>query len=313
MKGHAATERPAWNRFSGLANNIADTLNEAIHARYLKRPQAFCHLAGAKKLLLTADYSGHRMSPYRTVGLLLVNKDDVAPWKSRLQHLRKGCLGRRRLSYKDLRHDTIRRKALPHFLASADRLRGYCLAVAFAKNLDPLVEDVADHKGLLAPLAQWPKPLRLWGLYVTVVAATLIQSTCSADADFVFFTDEDELVSPRERLEQFVTLLRVVVRDIGPNQYGTITYGTAGMTGNNLFVEDMCAVPDLVAGALTDYLRSAGGEATLEVPSTALDPRARVVIDWMLTKAGGLTRLAAVDDAAPAPQIGRVRLLRRDP
>ena len=95
----------AWSRIEGLAEHVAVSLNAAIHARYLERPQAFCSLADAKKLLLTADYSGDQSdSQYRTVGLLLVNEEDLESWKTRLAVVRRAGLGRRRLSYKDLRH-----------------------------------------------------------------------------------------------------------------------------------------------------------------------------------------------------------------
>lgn len=306
----------AWNRIEGLAEHVADRLNAAIHARYLERPQSFCSLADAKKLLLTADYSGdQRDSRYRTVGLLLVNEEDLKSWKTRLVKVRKTGLGGRRLSYKDLHHDAIEWKALPRFLASAGPLRGYCLAVAFAKELAPLVEDVADHKGLLAPLAQWPKALCLWALYVTSVAGILVTSTSPADVDFVFVTDDDELAANPKRLKEFVTLLNVSVGQLSPKRFGTIKFRTTGMPTGNLFLEDMCTIPDLVAGALMDFLRSTGATASqdpLQVASSALDERAQVLIDWMLTEGNGPTRLAAIIDGAAPPKTGRVRVLRRN-
>ena len=73
------SEGAAWSRIEGLADDLAEGLNAAIHARYVERPQAFCSLADAKQLWLTADYSGDRKSPYRTVGLLLVNEEGGCP------------------------------------------------------------------------------------------------------------------------------------------------------------------------------------------------------------------------------------------
>ena len=306
----------AWSRIEGLAEHVADRLNAAIHARYLKRPQAFCSLGDAKKLLLTADYSGDQSdSRYRTVGLLLVNEEDLESWKTRLAGVRRAGLGRRRLSYKDLRHDAIKWKALPHFLESAGPLRGYCLAVAFAKELAPLVEDVASHKGLLAPLAKWPKALRLWALYVTAVEGIIITSTCQDDTDFVVVTDEDELAANPKRLEEFVNLLNVTVGQLSSKRFNKIVFRTTQMPTKNLFVEDLCTLPDLVGGALMDLLRSAGGKASqdpLQVESSMLDVRAKVLIGWMLTEGNGLTRLAAIIDGAPPPNTARVRLLCRN-
>ena len=304
----------AWSRIKGSAEHVADGLNAAIHARYLERPHAFCSLAGAKKLVLTADYSGDQSdSRYRTVGLLLVNDEDLASWKSMLASVRKNVLGRRRLSYKDLR-DGIKWRALPRFLASAGPLRGYCLAVAIAKDLEPLVEDVADHKGHLAPLAKWRVAPRLRALHVAVVAAILIASTSPADADFKFVTDDDEMVANPIRLHQFRTLLNVVVGQVSPKRFGSLAIRTTGIPTRNLFAEDLCALPDLVAGALMDFLRSRGATASrhpLRLASSALDRRARVLIDWMLTEANGPTRLAAIIDAADPPNAFRVHLLRR--
>lgn len=309
------TTGEAWSRLEGLPEHVADALNAAIHARYVERPQGFCSLANAKRLLLAADYSGDQSdSRYRTVGLLLANEEDLLAWKAKLTALRSSRLGRRRLSYKDLRHDAIRWKSLRSFLPTLSPLRAYCLAVAIEKDLAPLVEDVANHKGLLAPLSTWPKAVRWKALDVAVVAAVLVTSTSPPDADFMFITDDDDVAANPRRLEEFVTLLNLAVGLLTPRRFGTITFRTTGMPTKNLFVEDLCALPDLAAGALMDFLRSTGptgSQDPLEVASSALDERAQVLIDWIVTEGNGPTRLAAIVDRAAPPNAARVRLLRR--
>jgi hypothetical protein len=304
----------AWSRAKGLPEHIADGLNAAVHARFCERPQAFCSLADAKKLLLTADYSGEQSdSRYRTVGLLLVNEEDLQPWKARLAAVRAAGLGRRRLSYKALRSDAIRWKALSAFLASAGPLRGYCLAVAFEKNMVPLVGDVADHKGVLAPLSGWPKEVRRKALEVAMVVSVLVMSASPSDADLMLVTDNDAMAAHPQRLEEFVTQINVLLGQLTPKRFGTVTFRTTSIPADNLFVEDLCALPDLAAGALMDFLRSptARSQEPLQATSSALDERTQVLLDWMLREGSGLTRLAAIVDRSDQPHAGRVRLLRR--
>lgn len=285
----------------------------AVAARYAERPQTFCDLRSTTKLTMAADFSGdHKASPYHTVAFVLMDEAALPKWKERLVQVRNRGLGRRRMSFKRL-NDGVRWQLLPSYLGTFQGLAGYCIVVAFNKRLVPLVEDVASHTGVLAALAAWPTATRMRALHIAVVGALAVASVCAAGSDLVLVLDEDAVAANKKRLDEFVTLLRRSVADLAARQYGTITYRTTAIPDQNLFVEDICAIPDLAAGAVTDLLRHCSAprwSEDLSVASDQLNERSRVLLDWFLGEAPGLTRLAAVVDPADQPNIGVARLLR---
>jgi hypothetical protein len=147
-------------------------------------------------------------------------------------------------------------------------------------------------------------------LQVAVVAALLLLSTCPPDVDTTFVTDNDEIAATPSRLSELVTLLRVVVGQLGQKRFGTLRSRTIG-TSRHLFLEDVCAAPDLAAGALMDFLRSnpLRERETPDVQVASLDPRTRILVPWLLDAPGRLTRLLAIVDPVPPPELFRVRLL----
>jgi hypothetical protein len=129
------------------------------------------------------------------------------------------------------------------------------------------------------------------------------------DSDIVFVVDDDAIAANERRHSQFIGVLRRVVAEMAARRYGTLTYRTTTWPDRNLFMEDVCSIPDLAAGTVMAALRSSRSpDGNARISAKDLDARSRPILTWLLGDSRGLTRLVAIVDPATRPNIASVRL-----
>lgn len=303
-----------WMPLRDTEDHLAGILSKVIARECANDSGRFCDLRQSQRVILAADFSGdHEESDYRVIGFAAMDSATVDTWKVHMQKLRRDTpLKRRRMSFKELR-DRVRLKALPRYLGTMQVLHGYCLVVALNKKLGPLAE--VQLTGALAPLAQWKDNVRQRAVHIATVGAFLASSVCGTGADITLAVDADEMASDRQRFSEFQSLFRVCTHNLAARQFGTLEACTTLDPTKNLFVDDLCAIADLSAGAVMHALRRVRDKQPPQDPAgdftlsrDDLGERA-IVWDWCFDRGPGLTRIVAVVDPAPAPRCGHVRVL----
>jgi hypothetical protein len=221
-------------------------------------PDRFPEIKG-DVLLITSDYSGsQKQSDFDVISILLSDFDNLGAWHTlrqsvRDEHLRDG----RRMSYKGL-GDKYRQRALHPFLNAANVIPGLLFSVAISKKIRPLVmkpgelDELVEHYQLKG---NWDdrsleNMLRVAN-FVSFAAAGIFQN----QEGVLWLTDHDELAANPLRISDvcnvlpFFELLHFRKR-IGFRFFQTIT--APEFMADKLLFEDLCAIPDLAAGMLSE-------------------------------------------------------------
>ncbi|KAA5541919.1 hypothetical protein FYK55_17130 [Roseiconus nitratireducens] len=204
-------------------------------------------------LVLAADYSGdHQSSGYQLLTFLLADRPGVlSEWESERISIRNKYLDDgRRHAFKSL-NDAQRQKALVPFLKASSRINGVLLCVAIdkemaASNLGYSVGDPSAFKPrVLAKLTQ-----------VALFGSLLVSGLATTGQNLMWLTDEDEIVSNEQSQIEAGNVIGCLLDRMCPFGMPKIQLGIAGKFDDGRRAEDLCAIPDLVGGAVAECLTS---------------------------------------------------------
>jgi hypothetical protein len=242
---------PNYDFMLNLSNCIGDFSD--LHPEYLPA------LKG-ESLLITSDYSGaHKSSDFDVISILVSDFDLLYPWLRlrdaiRSMHLPNG----RRMSYKSL-GDKFKQRALHPFLHAADFIPGLLFTVAISKKIRPLVmkpgelPDAQDRFDLEATWDDYSfETMMRVANFVTFAAAAI----CPQPKSVTWFTDEDEFVANPARLHDVTKMMAFFElvhfrKPIEFKFFQTIT-PPEWFWPDKLLLEDLCAIPDLAAGMISE-------------------------------------------------------------
>ena len=263
-------------------------------------------MRNAKKLVIASDYGGdHGDASHTTVCFLIASAASVADWTCSQKIVRSTYLGDgRRLSYKGL-NDKHKRLALAPFLAAANRLNGVVVTFLIDKRLISLFQAVGKldkNDPDLLNLPTWKSSSVERMFRITHIASLLLRGLSGIHQDVLWVTDEDAIVANESRLRQFVSAFGNVASHYLSHDLGHIRVATTASDNGTRDVEDLVAISDIVAGALTDVLADfavRGGFASigLTMPDTkTTKAKARKVMDWFSDDRHPLRRVVCVVD-----------------
>jgi hypothetical protein len=226
------------------------------------------------------------------------------------------------MSFKQLRHGP-RKRALRAFLAAADLLDGLVLVVLVDKRLPRLIGEQGDP----ACFPQMVVAERGWNLksfdrlsLVCSLLATLVAGLSDAGQDLLWITDQDEIAPNPVKHNHAGNVAWLHVSRYAPKNHGKFVFATTEVDSHsgNMRHEDLVAIPDLAAGALTAALSSVASSgfrvsAHLGVPLGVDIPEHSAEILTWLSSQSSLRRLVVVLDRAecesnPAVIVGRPSL-----
>lgn len=214
-------------------------------------------------LILACDHSGEHATPeFRVLSFLVTTYRSVAAWDPlrvavRQKHLADG----RRMSFKGL-NDALRINAFSTFLDAASQLNGvlYCVGVekgfAFPKDtLPPLQHD-------------WTHDTLNKLVEVCVFGGVLINGLRTQGQHVHWITDDDSTVANDRAMADASSLMSGILRKY-PGENPQLGLGVASRFEDDRRAEDLVAIPDLAAGAYSEFL-TAMGKANM--PTTGTGP-----------------------------------------
>jgi len=240
------------------------------------------------RLLVTSDYAGEHRSATHLIYCYLVVGGGARGWFQAIGSARAGLLpDGRRMAYKRL-DDSLRQKALAPFLRAAANLDGHLVAIAVDKRKKWLstAPGVAQRLQKAFGLnASW-NPRSLEAMMRKVHFLSIILSLWSGPyTNLTWITDQDEFVANDARHDDALVAAARVSSFYVPHPMGVFALNTTGQDQEAPEYEDLCAVPDLTAGMLSEIASQLSKEGSWEarmprILETELPIKTDVIADW---------------------------------
>ncbi len=247
-----------WRSVVAAPRTVFGLLAEEFAMMDQKYANSLPDLRASKTLLLGADCSGEdSKAPYVVYSLLMTSIEAWAAWEpKRLQIRIEHFSDLRHMSFKKLNDKQSERALLP-ILTAADSLNGLVFSLAISKQC-PSVFAASPPLGLknsqLAAYHKW-KPSVLDKAFPTLhLSGLLLAGLAEAGQDLLWFTDEHAIAANDQRVIELTKLFAWISSLYLTFDMGKCRCGTSRCDNGTLQIEDLLAIPDLVAGALSDQL-----------------------------------------------------------
>ncbi len=191
------------------------------------------------------------------------------------------------MAYKRL-DDHQRQEALFEFLSAAANLDGHLVAVAVDKRknwLSTIPSAAADFQTGMGLTANW-QPRALESMIRKVHFPAILLSLWSARlGNVTWITDQDEFVANDRRHDDALLAAARMTAFYADRPMGVFRLNTTAQDPEIKDYEDLCAIPDLAAGMLSDVATRLSREVIWEdkfrrVLPNALPLKAEIIADW---------------------------------
>lgn len=231
----------------------------------------------AQTLHVFSDYSDG--PSYSSYSFMFTDLSQSRSGLDAFQALRSTTGFGRRMSYKNL-GDGVRAAALPGFCEAARQLHGHVMTFAIARSIDTLFAPSADDDSdaELSRIAdKYGSPrMREHLARVLHFFAFSLAGLSRPGQHVEWFTDVDPVVPEQEWLHDFVNLAGNLASHYLVHTLGDMRIGTTRSDDGTLLLEDLCAVPDLIAGSVAQALSHQGVDP-LTLPTGLVVPLAATV------------------------------------
>lgn len=269
-------------------------------------PDFFPDLRDCPDLVMASDYAGeHAGSDYQVAVFLLTNRLGIMQtWEAeRLMVRQKYLVDGRRIAFKKLT-DRALQKALGPFLNATQKMNGIVFCAAIDKSL------LDSNFGYQFNLIGAAKPLILAKLTrIAVLGSMLVGGLSNSGQNLHWITDDDEIVSNEVVCQEAGAVISAMMNRNCPKGMEVPCLGIAGKFEDNRRAEDLCAIPDLVGGAMAEML-TAIDKATIPRESDIVTPvlgrtstKSKLVFSWFAGLKGPLKKLFCLVRAAPEGQV----------
>src|SRR6185369_2143739 len=246
---------------------------------------------GGEVLYVVSDYGGnHQKSKYLTTSILLMDLGNSSEWELkrrdvRESHLRDG----RRMSFKGL-NDVHRRRALVPFLKAADSIHGICVTIAVHKSIRFLCTDKENWPSLMPSLklqARWSNGAFENAMRLVHFVSLLVGGFSRKGQEVYWISDQDDFFANRIFSEDVAAMVSRFTSHYAKHPLAKLGVGTTDLDEGDRLEEDLAAIPDLAAGAVSDIAtaiaNASGGRLpdgiAIEVPK--LSGKAELLTDWL--------------------------------
>ena len=197
-------------------------------------------------------------APYLVLSFLMTSLESWSEWEPRrLQVRREYFSDSRRMSFKRL-GDTQRRRAVVPLLCAANHLCGLSFSIAINKKCEsifaaPSPLDLSNPD--FAAYRKW-KPAVLEKAFLALhVLGVLLGGLASPGQDVMWFTDEDSIAANDDRVRELTQLFGWISSQYLAFDLGHCRCGTSRCDDGNRQIEDFLAIPDMIAGALSEQMQ----------------------------------------------------------
>ena len=250
-----------WHPINSGLGGLSDSLCELLAARS-KEPDWAPTLREDVPFVLLSDYSmvGDNKDGFEVYSFLAVDETGLTDAVHDLHAARERCpkLAGRRISYTKL-GDKIKQEAMPEFFLAYQRIRGLVVSFAVSRELGALFRP--SNTASQEFDAELVRAFSLFG-GTTVeragrilhFASILTGGLAPAGQKVLWITDEDDIVASPTHQQALGVLYRNLSSHCLNRQLADARLARVSDTKPQLSVEDLLAVPDLIAGAIGEVL-----------------------------------------------------------
>jgi hypothetical protein len=280
------------------------------------------------RLLIASDYGGNHSKASHLIYCYLVVKDGGREWLSAIAETRRQRMADRGvMSYKRL-GDPVRQQALIPFLEAAANLDGHLIAIAVDKRRKWLTIVNGDVDRIVSAFtlkASWNRRALEAMLRKTHFVGLILSMFALKMSNITWITDADEFVANDIRHDDALASAARFCDFYIPGPQAIFRLNTTAQDDDGTDFEDLCAIPDLAAGMLSEIstkLTQAGSwENRMEKAIVGeLPTKASILADWfwdsemrlrktlisidMLQAQYSVRRVSMQRDALEAPEPG---------
>lgn len=265
-------------------------------------------------IYVTSDYSGfHDSSNYIVITILLADLYSCQFWEFQRRSIRKRYLANRRMSYKKL-NDKKREEALVPFLEAAGSINGLCASLIINKKIDGLITTRSTLQDLMQSVGIKGK----WNIYeyermarVAHFVSLFLAGFAKPSMNVIWITDDDEIVGSAERKADCAHLVSAFTSSYIPYSLGELCMGTTALDEGDFLEEDFAAIPDLVAGSLSDMMTVIGNQENWIDEASEIEGeklKSRLILSWLIRTLKKLCHINLVFEHLGGSRIGLIPL-----
>jgi hypothetical protein len=286
----------------GIGQNLAEIFDKRI----LNRSYVFPLLPRGRTLVVIGDFGGHhRGQHFDTYSFLVLDLDRNREWLSAQRHFRQNVFTcKRRMSFKGM-NDMQRRNALIPFLRMAFGIEGCLILFAISKIGGSLFRgDSSEETNAL--LSLWKPAVRERLLRIVHLSAFALSGLSVPNQDLLWIIDEDDIAANVAQLTQLTEIFGRIFSNYADHGLRHIRCGTTKSDDGSLVLEDLGAIPDLSAGALSEICTGFINQSRFPIRGlvtpnpTGLTWKSRLINSWMAYDEVPLRRLTSIIELEPS-------------
>ena len=206
-------------------------------------------------LMIASDYSGEHREASHLIYCYLIVAGGARGWHSTMRRTRVALLrDGRRMCYKRL-DDAVRRKALFSYLSAAADLHGCLVAIAVDKRKTWLSTQpgvAADVQRMFNIKSSWSDHALEKMMRKVQFLSLILSIWARHHCNVTWITDQDEFVANDARHDDALAAVGQMASLYTPGRSGLLRLNTTNQDPGALDFEDLCAIPDLAAGMLSE-------------------------------------------------------------
>ena len=247
-----------WNKVNVSEATILGLINKNFVNMSKHYHNSLPNFDNSSTIIASSDYSGeHSKSNIMIYSFLLADLSSINIWDKKRQQIRQKYLpDNRRISFKNL-SDIHRKRILEPFLNSTNHLNGISFSVAIDKRIKSLFEnnslfDMNNYE--FHELRNWKKDTIEKAFTVMHFLSILCSGLLKKHQNIFWFTDQDSIAANDNRVIFMTKLFSWILSNYLTLNLGHLKFGTTKCDNGSLLIEDLAAIPDLIAGAVAEQL-----------------------------------------------------------
>lgn len=296
-----------WNKVVGTPYPWLPAFNEIM-------AEAIVPTIHGDTVYVTSDYSGfEKGNKYVVISILLADLVYCNEWEMSRRIIRQKYLHNRRMSYKKL-NDKKREVALLPFLDAAGTINGLCASLIINKKIGGLVttrHTLYELKKTIDIEGNWNINQFERMVRVTHFVSLLLAGLVKPKHSIIWITDDDEIVGGEARKADCARLVSSFTSAYVKHELGTLHMGTTALNEGDYLEEDFAAIPDLIAGSLSDYMTEMTKNRNWLDSDSIVDTekmKSRRIISWLTRIPKRLNHINLVFEHLGGSSIGLIPL-----
>jgi len=272
-------------------------------------------LSRSQTIFVASDYSGeHETAEYKISSFLFGDQQSLADWEIVRTAVREKFLQNREMSFKRL-NDGKRRRALLPFLNAADNINGISVSIAIHKRVESLFSlRRMNLKELgLERYSHWDSSTLEKLFRIANFIGFFVAGLSRSGQNIYWITDEDAIVANETRIAEAKEICSFALKYYLDHDIGNFSCKTTALADNIIQAKDLVAIPDLVAGTLSEILSKMHLENSMPVddkttPLPVLtSSKGKEIIQWFADNSRPLKRFLCVIPPRSSPW--RIRII----